>query len=294
MFDSPTLSVSELAARWQKTPRQILDFALALKVPLYFMFDGLAFDLSDEWHRPHGGNTQRLELKALRTGIKEIESQLARRRRGISNEFDCLTSQEAQELRYSMEAMKRRCAIINSTLEQREVNRQKMHVRGLMRPAPKNLFDIAQDGEARERSIAFDFATPSRLMELEPFEALPPLTIDSLCALTAEVKAIEAGFMAKPPAPAQSPAKSDSVVAESSSVTHSTKRRRNTLTPIIELAQKKCRNPQDTAEVWAVLAVLAEQKHPPLLGATEEGLQYLKNGAAASFNREALRKRLAC
>jgi hypothetical protein len=73
---------------------------------------------------------------------------------------------------------------------------------------------------------------------------------------------------------------------------HSTKTRRNTLTPVIELAQTTCRNPKDTAEVWATLLVLAEQKHTPLLGATEEGIQYLNHGEAAIFKREALRKRL--
>jgi hypothetical protein len=73
---------------------------------------------------------------------------------------------------------------------------------------------------------------------------------------------------------------------------HSTKIRRNTLTPVIELAQANCRNPQDTAEVWAALLVLAEGKHAPLLGATENGLQYLKGGTAANLTRDALGKRL--
>ncbi len=73
---------------------------------------------------------------------------------------------------------------------------------------------------------------------------------------------------------------------------HSTKTRRDALTPVIELAQSKCRNATDTAEVWAALLVLAEKKTAPLIGATEEGLQYLKNGTAAIFNRDALRKRL--
>lgn len=73
---------------------------------------------------------------------------------------------------------------------------------------------------------------------------------------------------------------------------HTTKTRRDALTPAIELAQSHCRNATDTAEVWAALLVLAEKKTAPLIGATEDGLQYLKNGTAASFNRDALRKRL--
>lgn len=95
-------------------------------------------------------------------------------------------------------------------------------------------------------------------------------------------------------APAQQdttpPAPVGQVVA---SVVHSTKARRDTLTPVIELAQTKCRNPKDSAEVWAVLLVLADNKHAPLIGATEEGLQYLKGGTAEIFKRSSLGKRLS-
>lgn len=84
------------------------------------------------------------------------------------------------------------------------------------------------------------------------------------------------------------------VVAESvSRVIHSTKERRDTLTPVIEFAQKQCRNPQDTAEVWGALLVLAERKHPPLIGTTEDGLQYLNKGSADIFKRKSLGQRLA-
>jgi len=74
---------------------------------------------------------------------------------------------------------------------------------------------------------------------------------------------------------------------------HSTKARRDALTPVIEFAKEQCRNAQDTAEVWGALLVLAEKKHGPLIGATEDGVQYLKGGDAAIFKRDALRKRLA-
>ncbi|MDO8778499.1 MAG: hypothetical protein Q7K57_59245 [Burkholderiaceae bacterium] len=80
---------------------------------------------------------------------------------------------------------------------------------------------------------------------------------------------------------------------KATSVVHSTKARRSTLKPVIELAQSGCRNPKDTAEVWAVLLVLAEKKTAPLIGATEEGLQYLKGGTAEIFTRKSLGQRLA-
>ena len=80
--------------------------------------------------------------------------------------------------------------------------------------------------------------------------------------------------------------------APQNTIVHSIKTRRDALTPVIEFAQSQCRDATDTAEVWAALQVFAEKKIPPLRGATEDGLQYLKNGNAASFNRESLRKRL--
>ena len=75
-------------------------------------------------------------------------------------------------------------------------------------------------------------------------------------------------------------------------VAHSTKTRRHTLDPVIEVAQSKCNDPFDTAAVWAALSVLAEQKQTPLLGATEEGIQWLKNGAAAIYSRRNLGDKL--
>ena len=46
-------------------------------------------------------------------------------------------------------------------------------------------------------------------------------------------------------------------------------------------------------EVWAALQPLAQQKKAPLIGATEDGLQYLQNGECKIFKRDSLRKRLS-
>lgn len=97
---------------------------------------------------------------------------------------------------------------------------------------------------------------------------------------------------ALPALAANSASKATVMHKSGSGFTHSAKARRDTLTPVIELAKKQCLNPQDTPEVWAALLVLAEKRHAPLLGATEDGLQYLKNGAVANFKRDSLRKRL--
>lgn len=68
--------------------------------------------------------------------------------------------------------------------------------------------------------------------------------------------------------------------------------RRDLLSPAIEEAQRRCGKPYDTPAVWAELLIMAEEKVPPLRGATEEGIQYLKDGQAESLPKEALRKRL--
>lgn len=220
MFDSPTLSVSELAERWDKTPRQILDYAQALGVPLYFMFDGLAFDLADRWHRFHGDADQRRELEHLQASIKAREGWIRRSVRNENGEWEQrLTTEEIREQRAKIEASTERCEQLKEMLEQRETGRNRMHYRGLMRAGPKMLFDIAQSGQTNYLHLAFHPATPvrvlrlpdrneqvwdGRVMALESFGApCPALTIENLCAVTAEVKAIEERLKAQQPATAQ-------------------------------------------------------------------------------------------
>jgi hypothetical protein len=93
--------------------------------------------------------------------------------------------------------------------------------------------------------------------------------------------------------PAQPASMSEKTQAAAPSVMHSTKgARRDVLAPVIEAAQTSCRNAWDHAEVWGRLTIMAEKKEPPLLGATEDGLQYLRDGVAATLSRDALKKRL--
>lgn len=92
---------------------------------------------------------------------------------------------------------------------------------------------------------------------------------------------------AKPDTPARSG-------APHAPVKHSTKeKRRDALDPAIELAQSKCKNAKDTAEVWGQLQALAQEERPPFLGVVRAGLKYTKHGdQAAHFTRGALDKRL--
>jgi hypothetical protein len=91
----------------------------------------------------------------------------------------------------------------------------------------------------------------------------------------------------------KAPAQNTTTPAPVKVAVQSTKTRRDALTPVIEHAQSQCRNPKDTAEVWACLQVLAVKKTPPLFGETEGGLQYRKNGNTEYFTLDSLSKRLA-
>ena len=114
-------------------------------------------------------------------------------------------------------------------------------------------------------------------LAMEGFELTKSLPVASVEA----VEAVEAV-----------PVESAGVLTPPNKIIHSTRTRRNDLTPVIEQAQKQCIDPHDTAAVWAALLVLAEKKVAPLLGATEDGLQYLKDGTAEIFTRKSLGKRL--
>jgi hypothetical protein len=215
MFESLTLSVDELARRWNITQRQVLDNAQQMRVPLYFTFEGLAIDSNDEWHRFNGDFEQRTKLEILKAGIANSEAWIARSALGRNGQWEQrLSSEEARELRSKIEADKRMCAELRDLLELREAERNKLFYRGLMRAPPKVLWDIQTQGKTATPRWAFhpqspvksvalagrrsDGAIPiwdGRLMELEPSPGSavsPPLTIGSLCAVTAEVKAIEA------------------------------------------------------------------------------------------------------
>ena len=69
--------------------------------------------------------------------------------------------------------------------------------------------------------------------------------------------------------------------------------RRDTLSPVIEAAQKLSVDPWDAADVWSHLLAMAARRNLPLLGCTESGIQYLRgDGEAASLSRNAFGKRL--
>lgn len=219
MFEPLTLNVSELAERWNWTPRQVLDCAQHLELPLYFMFDGLAFDKSDTWHRANGDYFEKRELEILRDSIASGNAYILRSARGENGQYEQqLSSAEIVEHRAQINADKATCSALEEKLEERETSRNRMSYRGWMRAGPGTLEDISRDSTTPSPHWAFhplvpltttillgrglDGSTPiaeGRLMDLEPVRGInePRLTLDRLCAMTVEVKAIEAHRLAK-------------------------------------------------------------------------------------------------
>src|SRR4051812_44824403 len=69
-----TLTLAELAERWNKTPKQLLESGL----PMYFYFDGLVFDFNDKWHRANGDANEAQDLEAHQARLATIEIDLQR------------------------------------------------------------------------------------------------------------------------------------------------------------------------------------------------------------------------
>lgn len=213
MLEPVTYSVSELAQRWNVTPRQILDMALQLRVPLYFNFDGLVFEITDDWHRHAGDSREAEKLEALQADIERNNAWLARRARGETDEYDYLSDEDARELREAITNNQQEVETLKDKLEARERERRHAHYLGAIRPPAETLREIQRDGEsdtphwgyhpesaikvvhipARKYGGAGGLVGEGHLLALEPY--LTPwrkLTADSLFAMTAEVKTIEA------------------------------------------------------------------------------------------------------
>lgn len=226
MLEPVTYSVSELAQRWNVTPRQILDMALHLRVPLYFNFDGLVFAVTDEARSHIGVWCIETELKELENAIKRDEAWIQRRARGELGDYDYLTDDDARKLRATITENQRKMEALKDKLEVIERERRHAHYLGAIRTPPETLRQIQDTGEADTPLQALRPDSPIKVVHiparkhggaataiwdggwiaLEPY--LTPwrkLTADSLFAMTVEVKAIEAHQQSKDSA-AQMPA----------------------------------------------------------------------------------------
>lgn len=202
--DTLTLTLAELAARWNMTPQQVLAIAAAQPLPMYFYFDGLVIDFGDKWLRAHGDASETQDLEAHQTRLTALDIDLQRQaahRRGqlkltqweVVLDDDELARQhtEAERLRQEVERL-------DALLKDRGLARQRQVRNGLLRAAPRTLQEIARHGQTAFPHFAFLPAGPEQasgrhLVALEDgFPLKPLLTEADLVVAMQDVLAAEA------------------------------------------------------------------------------------------------------
>lgn len=152
-----TLTLAELASRWNQTTRQVLEQGL----PMYFYFDGLVFDFGDKWHRANGDVQEQQTLEAHQTRLSTVDLDLQRQalhKRGLlklTQWENALSDEDLRNLQAESDRLHKEIARLTALLKDRNEERQR-HVRnGLLRAAPRTLRDIAQHGQSKFPQFAF-------------------------------------------------------------------------------------------------------------------------------------------
>ena len=158
-----TLTLAEVASRWNKTARQVLEQGL----PMYFYFDGLVFDFGDKWHRANGDVKERQDLEAHQMRLSTVDLDLQRQglhKRGLlklTQWEEALSDEDLRNLQAESDRLNKEISRLSALLKERGEERQR-HVRnGLLRAAPRTLRDIAQHGQSKFPQFAFMPNSPS-------------------------------------------------------------------------------------------------------------------------------------
>ncbi|NYE61727.1 hypothetical protein FHW58_002934 [Duganella sp. 1224] len=161
-----TLTLSELAERWQMLPQEVLDSPHAL--PMYFYFDGLVFDFNDKWHRANGDVSVVQTLEAHKTRQSTLEIDLQRQtmhKRGLlklTQWEEAMSDEEMQSQQAESDRLTEEIARLAELLKKRDEERQRCVRNGLLRAAPRSLNEIAERGQTRFPQFAYMPHTPNR------------------------------------------------------------------------------------------------------------------------------------
>lgn len=157
MIEPLTLTVAELATRWNQTARQVLEHGL----PMYFYFDGLVFDFSDKWHRANGDAKEAQDLEAHTARLSMLEIDLERQslhKRGLlklTQWEEALSDDELHGYRAEADRLGKQIAHLTALLKERADERQNRVRNGLLRAAPRTLQEIAQHGKTKFPHFAY-------------------------------------------------------------------------------------------------------------------------------------------
>ena len=217
MLEPITISVPNLAARWNQTPSDILERAAALRLHLLFNFDGLAFDLNDAWLPGGKDARQRRELQSLTDFVMRAEAKFKRRVNGQLSQWESLDDDDAVSLRAQVTAKKQEIQDLNESFDDRDRQRQQKHYRGALRPTPGTVYQLLRLGFAKHPIQAYRPEGPFMLHTVDGVLVLdgPIVRLESagvqwkerletsdMVVRMADVKAIEAAAKSPQKAPA--------------------------------------------------------------------------------------------
>lgn len=191
MIEPIFLSLDELAERWKLTDRQIFEHAEFLRLPLYFSFEGLVFDINDQWHRSIGIEYQDVKDEHSRllervTALERLINPVAPLRKdGIftPSEYEAtpLSSEEIKKYRLEIDAHNERIEDLEIRLNERQKQRKRFYYYGHLRAVRKNISEVAQYGKSF-LSIAYIPDQPITIMGL-----------DGVCVADGHVVSLEDG-----------------------------------------------------------------------------------------------------
>jgi hypothetical protein len=161
-----TLTLAEVAERWNLLPQEVLLSPHAL--PMYFYFDGLVFDFNDKWHRANGDVSVVQALEGHKTRQSTLEIDLQRQtmhKRGLlklTQWEEALSDEEMQSQQSESDRLTEEIARLGELLKKRSEERQRSVRNGLLRAAPRSLNEIAERGQTRFPQFAYMPHTPNR------------------------------------------------------------------------------------------------------------------------------------
>ncbi|WP_455921826.1 hypothetical protein [Pseudomonas putida] len=192
MIDPQFLSIPELATRWAATERQILEHGAHLRLPLFFLFDGLAFLQCERWLMGHGAHDEEQELERKGELAAKWRAHLKRNAAGQTDEFSQLDSQQVVDLRKTINEYELRIEALSVLLEGRASQRRSKGVFGYLRLPPRTIVDLQEQSTIPFPHLAFNQA--GDLLTLEPGitgKWKSTLSTSDLLIPFADIKAIE-------------------------------------------------------------------------------------------------------
>lgn len=209
MVEPISLTVTELAARWQCSNRQVFERAKFLGLLLHFHFDGEAYDVIEERKRTSFDWENGQEADVLQNKVVQIDLRLGRLAKGDVSEWEqSISPDDAAALRAERNAAIARLEALAEMFRLTSELRERSIFVGDLIAAPQTIIECEQNGSAIFPTFAYHPGRQvqpllvqgalygildGRMLRLGPRkDARESLGADDLRARTADIRAIEA------------------------------------------------------------------------------------------------------